>query len=300
MQVSPKNLLSHKQSTTIRQQLGICVFCLAAGLSYRVSGLLPSIELETYFLSGLSGFLFACTFLSKRSLSLERYWHIPFAFSVFSLSGLLDLVLTHGFVVTVLDQTPTATNPIASTVIGTILAQLVSTLSIVVPVILLTIWSKMGLKSIFIDREKIWKGLRVGIIGFVIFYLLTLSGLLQSLFPNNGITPSRFLTLTPAILILVLSNGLREEFWFRGLFLKKYGRLLGPLSSNVLQATVFALFHLQVQYTQFLLVFLGFTFVLGLWLGYLMKESGNILGPAIFHAGADIPIYLVFLTNLSP
>src|SRR5439155_7764954 len=94
--------------------------------------------------------------------------------------------------------------------------------------------------------------------------------------------------------------GLREEFWFRGLFLKKYGRFLGPLSSNVLQATVFASFHLQVQYTQFLLVFLGFTFVLGLWLGYLMKESGNILGPAIFHAGADIPIYLVFLTNLSP
>jgi len=97
-------------------------------------------------------------------------------------------------------------------------------------------------------------------------------------------------------LILVLSNGLREELWFRGIFLKKYGKFLGPLPSNLLQATIFTAFHVQVRYTPSLLPFLGITFILGLWLGYMMQRSGNLLAAAIFHAGADIPIYLAFLS----
>jgi len=253
-----------------------------------------------YFLLGLSGLFLACTSLTKKRQSLEKYWQIPFGFFVFALAGSLDLIITNRFIVDVIHQTSTATNPFASTVLGTVLAQLVITLSIVVPILLLTKSSGTGFGSIFIERERIWNGLRVGVVGFVIFYSLTFSGFLQALFPNNGVTPSRFLTLTPAILILVLSNGLREELWFRGLFLKKYRKFLGPVAPNLIQATIFISFHLQVRYTQSLLVFLGITFMLGLGLGYLMTESGNILGPTLFHAGADIPIYLVFLSNASP
>ncbi len=291
---------SNTESTTIRQKFAIGALCLAAGLSYRASGWVLPFNVEKYFLLGLSSIFLACTVLARRSLSLKGYWQIPFAFLLFALSGSLDLFITNRFVVNVIHQTSTATNPLASTVLGTVLAQLVSTLSIITPIVLLTKWSGVGLSSIFIQRETIWKGLRVGLVGFTSFYFLTFSGLLQPVFPNSGIAPSRFLALTPAILFLVLSNGLREELWFRALFLIRYGQFLGPLPSNLIQATVFASFHLQVQYTQYLVLFVGITFILGLWLGYLMQESGNFLGPSIFHAGADIPIYLVFLSGASP
>jgi len=198
--------------------------------------------------------------------------------------------------VNILHETPTATNPLASTVLGSVLAHLVSALVIVTPAILLTKISGTRLASIYLDRHRIWRGLRIALIGFTVFYFLTFFGLLQTLFPNSAVTPLRFLALSPAILILVLSNGLREEVWFRGLFLKKYGKFLSPLSSNMVQASVFASFHFQVQYTPYLLGFLGITFILGLWLGHMMQATGNILAPAVFHAGADIPIYAAFLS----
>jgi uncharacterized protein len=97
----------------------------------------------------------------------------------------------------------------------------------------------------------------------------------------------------------VLLNGLREELWFRGLFLKRYERFLGPGASNVLTAIIFTSFHVQVQYTPQLLPFLGFTFILGLVLGSLMQRSGSILGSVLFHAGSDIPIFLVYLLYVS-
>ena len=291
---------SRQESTTTRERFVIGALCLTAGLSYLAILRLLPFPVETYSLLGLSISFLACAFLMKRSRSLGRYWQLPFAFFVFALSGALDIIITGGFIVNVIHETSTATNPFASTVLGTVLAQLVSTLSIVIPIVLLTSFSGAGLSSIFIERGRSWKGLRTGVVGFLFFYFLTFSGLFQSLFPDNGVTWARFLALTPALLILVLSNGLREELWFRGLFLKKYGTFLSPAASNLIQGTIFASFHLQVRYTPYLIVFVGITFILGLWLGYMMKESGSLLGPAVFHAGADIPIYLAFLSGASP
>ncbi len=251
---------------------------------------------------GLSALFLSVAVLARREQKLRRYWEIPFAFFVFTIAGIAgdqNGFIQHGFVVNVLHETPNMMNPLASTVLGTVLAQLVSTLSIVIPIILLTKASGSDLSSIFIDRARIRNGLVVGIIGFLVFYLLTALGFGQRLFPNIGVTLSRFIALTPALVVLVLSNGLREELWFRGLFLKKYGKFLSQLSSNMLAAIIFTSFHVQVQYTRSLLPFLGITLILGLFLGYLMQRSGSILAPAIFHAGTDIPIFLVYLSYTS-
>src|SRR5205085_55356 len=104
------------------------------------------------------------------------------------------------------------------------------------------------------------------------------------------------LALAPALIILVLCNGLREELWFRGLFLKKYGKFLGPWSSNMLSALIFTSFHVQVTYTPALLPFLAITLISGLFFGYLMQKSASLFPSAIFHAGSDIPIFLVYLS----
>jgi membrane protease YdiL (CAAX protease family) len=199
----------------------------------------------------------------------------------------------------VLHETPSANNPLGSTVLGTVLVQLVSTLSIVLPIILLTKASGSDLKSIFIDKTRNRWALVIGVIGFLVFYRFTMSGRAERFFPNNGVTLSRFLALTPALIVLVLCNGLREELWFRGLFLKKYEEFLSPLASNILAAIIFTSFHVEVTYTPALLPFLAIAFVSGLFYGYLMQKSGSVLASAIFHAGMDIPIFLVYLSYTS-
>lgn len=293
-----------RESTSLISRSVLVVLCLAAGFAYRASvSLIPIGLFEDAFLLGLAALFLIVAVLARRSENLRRYWEIPFAFFVFTLAGFVGDVsispLQHWFIHDVLHETPSANNPLASTVLGTVLEQLFATLSLVLPIILLTKASGNDLDSLFINKVKSWKWLLVGIIGFLVFFLLAAFGLSKSFFPNNGVTLSRFLALTPALLVLVLCNGLREELWFRGLFLKKYGRFLGPLSSNVLAAIIFASFHVQVQYSRSLPIFLAIALIQGLVLGYLMQKSRSILASVIFHAGTDIPIFLVYLSYAS-
>lgn len=87
---------------------------------------------------------------------------------------------------------------------------------------------------------------------------------------------------------------------FRGLFLARFGAFFGIWATNILQALIFAFAHLGVTYTPNAILFILVSiFPLGLIGGYLMRRSGSVVAPAIFHAGVDIPIYLAFLTYVS-
>jgi membrane protease YdiL (CAAX protease family) len=176
------------------------------------------------------------------------------------------------------------------------LGQLVGTLGLVLPIIVLVKASGDKLSSVYIERTTNWKWLAVGVFGFTVFYYLAARGFSARFFPNQGVTLPQFFALTPALVILVLCNGLREELWFRGLFLKKYGRFLGPLASNLLAAFIFTSFHVAVTYSRSLPLFLAIALVQGLILGFLMQKSGSLLASVIFHAGTDIPIFLVYLS----
>lgn len=302
--MTTSDVIVTKEPTILISRSVLVVFCLAAGFAYRASvSLIPPGIFEDAFLVGLAALLLTVAVLTRRSRSLQRYWEIPFAFFVFTVAGFVGDVsispLQQWFIHDVLHETPSVNNPLASTVLGTILAQVFGTLSLVLPIILLTKASGSDLNALFLTKESSWKWLVVGIIGFLVFLLLAAFGLSKSFFPNNGVTLSRFLALTPALLVLVLCNGLREELWFRGLFLKKYGRFLGPLASNMLAAIIFASFHVQVQYSRSLPIFLAIALIQGLVLGFLMQKSRSILAPAILHAGTDIPIFLVYLSYAS-
>ncbi|HKV88664.1 MAG TPA: CPBP family intramembrane glutamic endopeptidase [Candidatus Dormibacteraeota bacterium] len=280
----------------------LILFSLVAALAYRVSvSVLPPGVVEDAFVLVLSAVLLALALVARRSASLKRYWEIPYAFFVFSLAGFLGdgaiSPLQHAFVKDVLHQQTSSDNPLASTVTGMVLAQVVGTLLLVVPIVLLTRLSGRDLRSIFISRTKGWWGLVLALGCFAVVYFLAARGRTESFFPTHGnVTFSRFLSLTPALVLLVLLNGLREEMWFRALFLNKYGMFLGPLASNALAAVIFTSFHVQVQYSASILLFLGYTLINGLILGWLMQRTGSVLAPAIFHAGTDIPIFLVYLT----
>jgi membrane protease YdiL (CAAX protease family) len=293
-----------RESTSLASRFALVVFCLAAGFAYRfLVGLLAPSILQSGVLLGLAILFLILAVITRRQEHLSKYWQIPFAFFIFTIAGILgdqSGFIQQMFVRNVLHQSPSANNPFASTVMGTVLAQLVSTASLVIPILLLTKASGADMKSIFIAKTRNWWTLVVGIIGFLAYYRFTESGRAERFFPNNGVTQAHFLALTPALIVLVLCNGLREELWFRGLFLNKYGKFLSPLASNMLSAIIFASFHVQVKYTPALAPFLVIALILGLLFGYLMQKSGSILASMIFHAGSDIPIFLVYLSYASP
>lgn len=291
-----------RQSTSLTARTTLVAFCLVAAFSYRASvSLVPTGLLEDGFVIGFSALLLAAAILMRRAPDLSQYWEIPFAFFVFTVAGFLGdgaiSPLQHAFVNNVLHQTTSTNNPLASSVLGSVLAQLFATVVLVAPIVLLTRASGSDLRSIFIDRARRRWPLVVGIVAFLVIIFLTARGRTLAFFPTHGgVSASRFVALAPALVVLVLMNGLREELWFRGLFLKKYGKFLGPWSSNVLAAVIFTSFHVQVQYSASILPFLAITLVSGLFLGWLMQKSGSILAPTIFHAATDIPIFLVYLS----
>lgn len=162
------NILPRKESTSLIWRFGLGVLCLAAGLSYRASvSLIPQGIFQVSFLLCLSALFLLVAVLARRVQTLRRYWEIPFAFFIFTIAGIADTIIFLGFAKNVLHETPSAANPLASTILGTVLVQLASTLSIVIPIILLTKASGSDLSSIFIDKSRIRRGLIIGIIGFL-------------------------------------------------------------------------------------------------------------------------------------
>jgi membrane protease YdiL (CAAX protease family) len=297
-----RSLPSQAGATSLSARTLVVVFSLVAGLGYRLLvGLLPPSPLQLGALLALAALWLLAAVLSKRSAGLAAYWGIPFAFCMFTVAGIFGdasswLSVQQAFVVNVLHEAPTANNPIAATVLGTVLGQLAGTIGLVLPIILLVKASGDPLSSVYINRPTNWRWLAVGAAGFILFYYLAARGFSARFFPNHGVSLPQFFALTPALVILVLCNGLREELWFRGLFLKKYGAFLGPFGSNLLSAFIFASFHVAVSYSRSLPLFLAIALIQGLILGYLMQKSGSLLASIIFHAGIDIPIFLVYLS----
>jgi len=283
----------------------LVMFCLVAGLAYRASvSLIPSGVAEDAFILGAAAVWLVLALILRRSNSLTRYWELPFAFFVFYVAGFFGdgniSPIQRFFVSNVLHESATANNPLASTVTGSVLAQFGGTVLLAAPIIVLTLASRRGLGEIFISAPKNWWTLAVGVICFAVIFFLALRGRTVSFFPIHGeFTTSRFLSLTPALVVLVLLNGFREELFFRGLFLNKYGRFLSPVVANLLTAVIFTSFHVEVKYAASVLMFLVYTVINGLILGWLMQRSGSLLASTIFHAGTDIPIFLVYLSYAS-
>jgi membrane protease YdiL (CAAX protease family) len=179
--------------------------------------------------------------------------------------------------------------------------QLLDTFIAIAPIVVLTKTAGLDLGSVYARFGRFGRAYFIAIIGLVAIYIAV--GLLPShrLLPIRGtMTLTRYLALTPAVLVLVFSNGFQEEFLFRGLFLRRYSALLGVYAANVVQTLVFAFAHAGVTYTPAALVFILVAVIpLGLIAGYLMRSSNGVVAPAIFHAGVDIPIYLAFLTFVS-
>lgn len=227
-----------------------------------------------------------CALWLHRNKQKSNYFQITFAFFIGSFVMLLNNLIELS-----------GSNSVP-TVNGYLLLQIMETLVIVIPIILLTKFSGNNMGSIYLQKGRLRLGLLIGLGTFLFFPILIVAyptGLSYAsmLFNiNTNITYEKLLSLLPIAMVFVLLNGFKEELLNRGIFLKKLEPFLGAWPSNILTAFVFAVTHVGVGYTPALLIFLVITFILGLAWGYVMQKTDSIIGSALFHGAMDITIIL--------
>jgi membrane protease YdiL (CAAX protease family) len=221
----------------------------------------------------LVGVLFVAAQACRMRKEAREYWPVLHALFV---GGLAVFLSTH-FSDRLLEGLPFA---VASPA-WIAAAKLAESVWRVVPILLLIGLAGDDLQSLYLRGGRIRFGVSVGMIG-----LLGCAALAFLPFAAQG-GGAKLLSLSPWILVFILSNGFAEELLFRGLFLRRYERFLGQRQANVLAALVFTLLHAQVTYVADTAVFLLVLFALALAWGWLMQKSDSLWGSALFHAGAD-------------
>ncbi|GAP59754.1 hypothetical protein AHiyo1_31170 [Arthrobacter sp. Hiyo1] len=281
------------------QKAIFAVACVVAGFLPVSVGYVP--DEATRLVCGLAvtGALLAIALLARRNAAVHRYWEIPLAFFGMSLFILADRYVPGFLASQVLHSPPVAGNPLASTVPATVIIEL-DELMLTVVAVLLVVWiSRSSLASVYVRWGRFGRAYVIGIAALIAFYVLTFGVLSHSRFmPVHGAVDfGRYLSLTPALFVAAAANGFLEELTFRGLLMSRLNIAFGPYLATTIQAAVFASWHVGVTYTASGLVFIVlFAFPLGLIGGYLTRSSGSIIPSTLFHAGADIPIYLGFLS----
>jgi len=305
--IGPHVLEEQRSRLNTREKWLLAIVCLFAGIAVFATHWIA--DDVTRIICGvvLAAVYLGCTLFARRSRSLQQFWELSFAFFVLAVILVLNNSIPGYVGTSILHSPPDDGNPLASTVSGTVVVQLLGTCFGIALVLASTLVTRRGLGSVYARPGKLGVWLVFSIVFFVAFYAFLASLPLrpdspaQRLLPTNGfVTFDRLLMFTPALVVISLANGFEEEFVTRGLFLQKYDVFFGPRVANVLQAIVFASAHAGVTYTPSAFVFIVLlVFPLGLFAGYLMRATDGVLAGGIFHGALDMAIYLPFLSFTS-
>jgi uncharacterized protein len=284
------------------RQAAFAVACIAAGFLPVAVGYVPDGAARLAGSVAVPAAFLVLALMTRRSAAMRGYWEIPLAFFGLAIFVLADRYVPRFLTAQVLHSPPVTGNPLASSVRGTVVVALDELVLTVLAVLAVLLISRRSLASISVRRGRFGRAYVIGIVGMVGFYVLTFRALSRSRFlPVHGTFDlGRYLGLTPALLVAVAANGFLEELMFRGLLMSRLNLAFGPYLATFIQAAIFASWHIGVTYAASALVLaVLFAFPLGLIGGYLTRSSGSIIPSSLFHAGADIPIYLAFLSYTS-
>jgi membrane protease YdiL (CAAX protease family) len=232
----------------------------------------------------ISVFFMALTFLAYFIKSLKNYWRVSLAFFIASLGMLLNWLIKDLPVKFLYDS-------ITVTEGQWMLDKFSQFIAIVIPILVLTLAFADKLSSLYIQKGKFKLWIVIGLSAFVFF---TVTGLLLALQKSSL---QKILSILPWLFAFSVLNGLMEELWFRGLFLKKFEPFLGNHLSILLTSLIFSIPHLFVRYLSGIgmsLIFFLVVFSLGMASGYIIYKTKSIWGAVIFHIGYDLFYALAF------
>lgn len=270
------------------KRFGLFLLFLVCGLLIFFFGssyfsLFPTNQSDTYRLVITVVFLVAALLL-RRSESLRKYWLIAYAFFVAALAQFLasTLVFIREWLFDGLQITSNTTPDM-------IAGKLFEALVVITTIILLTKVAGGSLGSIYLQMGNLKVGLFVGLcmlvnnmaVGFIMGF-------------NAGSTPEALISIMPWALTFSVANALMEELWFRGLFLRKFVPFIGIGGSVLVTSITFTMTHAGAVYLnpEQVPFFLATLFPLALLWAYLMHKTDSVWGSMLFHAGADVFLFL--------
>ena len=215
-------------------------------------------------------------------------------FFVLALFILLDSTVPQFVGSHLLHDTPIPGDPLASTVRGSIVIQLLETLITVVPVVVVVWFSGGSLRAIYFRWGRFGRAYIIGIVGFVAFYLLTARVLSHTQFmPVHGtVSISRYLALTPGSFPgrggQRLHGGITVP---RALDVETEHRVRPPTCRPRCRRLCLPRGTPVCRTRPSSWCFLCLWSLTWASRGYLTRSSDGIVAPSIFHAGVDIPIY---------
>ncbi len=90
------------------------------------------------------------------------------------------------------------------------------------------------------------------------------------------------------VLLVVFVGPFAEEMTFRGVMMKKLGRILPFAAANILQAAAFGIFHLNILQGTY-------AFLLGMILGYTAHRYQSITASILLHMAVNCSGFLLGL-----
>jgi membrane protease YdiL (CAAX protease family) len=244
---------------------------------------------NTIYAAAVSAVFLAAALLFKRTGKLAKYWPVTYAFFVASVVNLVadlfgtrqaDIVRILGFEI--------GSNPAQG------LGKLYETLLAVIPIILLTLLSGAGLRSLYLARGNFnykW-GFGIGAL-FVVNYLTSVL-----MFFGMDYTVPKLGSAILWGLVFALSNSMLEELWVRGLFMKKLLPLVGVVGTVILTSIWFGAMHfLSVVYMPAFAIpiYVVNTLTMGIACALLMLKTDSIWGAYLVHAAADLFLFIAML-----
>src|SRR5690242_9962077 len=105
----------------------LAVLCLAAGIAPLAARWIPGDVARFVYGLLVAGLLLGLTLLGRRAPALRRYRDLGFGFFVFAVVQVLNNSIPRFVATSILHQPPTSGNPLASTVLGSVVIQLLDT-----------------------------------------------------------------------------------------------------------------------------------------------------------------------------
>jgi membrane protease YdiL (CAAX protease family) len=162
-----------------------------------------------------------------------------------------------------------------------------SVVVVVAIVLLIRLWGE-DLASLYIRRGRLALGLFVGC---SLLVMNAATGIVTG--AALGQSAETLMGRLPWALLFSLANGLMEELWWRGLFLRRFATAIGVVGSVIVTSIIFTVSHAAASYMNPVeaILFQAIIFPMALLLGYLMHKTDSVWSSALYHAGSDVFLF---------